>query len=127
MVSISEQPFLGVGFGNFNYVLGENASALKKGSSAHSIYFDIAAEVGILGLIIFLLLNSNIAIQDMLKINSGMLTLDFHCARKGFLLDSTRECHYLPEIQRSLDIAWMLLYIGMYVSIILKSSLMEKL
>jgi len=56
LVSIGERPFLGVGFGNFNYVLGENASALKKGSSAHSIYFDIAAEIGILGLIIFLLL-----------------------------------------------------------------------
>ena len=56
LVSISEHPFLGVGFGNFNYVLGENAVALKRGSSAHSIYFDIAAEIGILGLIIFLLL-----------------------------------------------------------------------
>ena len=56
LVSIGERPLLGVGFGNFNYVLGENALALKKGSSAHSIYFDIAAEIGILGLIIFLLL-----------------------------------------------------------------------
>lgn len=56
LVSISEHPFLGVGFGNFNYVLGENSTALRKGSSAHSIYFDIAAEIGIFGLIIFLLL-----------------------------------------------------------------------
>ena len=56
LVSISEHPFLGVGFGNFNYVLGENSTALKKGSSAHSIYLDIAAEIGIFGLIIFLLL-----------------------------------------------------------------------
>ncbi|MEA2098193.1 MAG: O-antigen ligase family protein [Patescibacteria group bacterium] len=63
LVSISERPFLGVGFGNFNYVLGENSSALKKGSSAHSIYFDIAAEIGIFGLIIFLLL-----IAEILKV-----------------------------------------------------------
>ncbi len=52
--SIREHPFFGVGFGNFNYVLGENMTALKKGSSAHSIYLDIAAEIGIFGLIIFL-------------------------------------------------------------------------
>ncbi|MCK5084354.1 MAG: O-antigen ligase family protein, partial [Candidatus Pacebacteria bacterium] len=62
LVSISEHPFLGVGFGNFNYVLGENATALKKGSSAHSIYLDITAEIGIFGLIIFLFL-----IMEILK------------------------------------------------------------
>ncbi|MCK4525525.1 MAG: O-antigen ligase family protein, partial [Candidatus Andersenbacteria bacterium] len=62
LTSISEHPFLGVGFGNFNYVLGENATALKKGSSAHSIYLDIAAEIGIFGLIIFLFL-----IMEILK------------------------------------------------------------
>jgi O-antigen ligase len=56
LTSISEHPFLGVGFGNFNYVLGENATALKKGSSAHSVYLDIASEVGVFGLIIFLLI-----------------------------------------------------------------------
>ncbi len=56
LVSISEHPSMRVGFGNFNYVLGENSTALKKGSSAHSIYLDIAAEIGIFGLIIFLLL-----------------------------------------------------------------------
>ncbi|MCK5085442.1 O-antigen ligase family protein, partial [Candidatus Parcubacteria bacterium] len=62
LVSINEKPFFGVGIGNFNYVLGENSAALKKGSSAHSIYFDIAAEIGIFGLIIFLFL-----IMEILK------------------------------------------------------------
>ncbi len=56
LFSIGSHPFLGVGFGNFNYVLEQNESALKKGSSAHSIYLDIASEVGIYGLMVFLFL-----------------------------------------------------------------------
>ncbi len=56
LLSIGSHPFLGVGFGNFNYVLDQNESALKKGSSAHSIYLDIASEIGIFGLMVFLFL-----------------------------------------------------------------------
>ncbi len=56
LVSISEHPFLGVGFGNFPTVLEENISTSKMGSSAHSTYFDIASEIGIFGLIVFLLI-----------------------------------------------------------------------
>jgi len=56
LFSIGSRPFLGVGFGNFNYVLDQNESALKKGSSAHSIYLDIASEVGIYGFMVFLFL-----------------------------------------------------------------------
>jgi O-antigen ligase len=56
LFSIGNRPFLGVGFGNFNYVLDQSESALKKGSSAHSIYLDIASEIGIYGLMIFLFL-----------------------------------------------------------------------
>jgi hypothetical protein len=56
LISIKEHPLSGVGFGNFPLVLEEKISALKKGSSAHSLYFDIAAEIGIFGLIIFLFL-----------------------------------------------------------------------
>ena len=37
-------------------LLGEDISALKKGSSAHCIYLDIMAETGIFGLAVFLLL-----------------------------------------------------------------------
>jgi len=56
LLSIGNHPFLGVGFGNFNYVLEQSESALKKGSSAHSIYLDIASEIGIFGLMVFLFL-----------------------------------------------------------------------
>ena len=56
LVSISEHPFFGVGFGNFPTVLEENISTSKMGSSAHSTYFDIASEIGIFGLIVFLLI-----------------------------------------------------------------------
>ena len=56
LISISERPFLGVGFGNFPTVLEENISTSKMGSSAHSTYLDIASEIGVFGLIIFLLI-----------------------------------------------------------------------
>jgi len=60
ITSIGKHPLLGVGFGNFNYILGEKATALKKGSSAHSIYLDIASEIGIFGLFVFLYILYNI-------------------------------------------------------------------
>ena len=56
IVSISKRPFLGVGFGNFPTVLKENVATSKMGSSAHSTYFDIASEIGVFGLIMFLLI-----------------------------------------------------------------------
>lgn len=52
--SIKNHPILGVGIGNFPVVLGQTVSAAKKGASAHNLFFDIAAETGILGLIAFL-------------------------------------------------------------------------
>lgn len=59
-ISISYNPILGVGFGNYPLILGEKLSASKKGSSAHSIYLDIAAETGILGMIVFILIAAEI-------------------------------------------------------------------
>ncbi|MCK4891346.1 MAG: O-antigen ligase family protein [Candidatus Pacebacteria bacterium] len=76
IASIKKRPLLGVGFGNFNYVLGENMLALKKGSSAHSIYLDIAAEIGIFGLIISLFL-----IMEILKMSYKL----YFCLEKKYL------------------------------------------
>jgi|GEM_PF-879423 len=56
ITSVKDNLFFGIGFGNFPLILGENISALKKGSSAHCIYLDIMAETGIFGLALFLLL-----------------------------------------------------------------------
>jgi len=55
LVSISEHPFLGVGFGNFPTVLEENISTSKMGSSAHSAYFDIASVIVFLLILIEIL------------------------------------------------------------------------
>ena len=60
IVSAKNNLFFGIGFGNFPLILGENISALKKGSSAHCIYLDILAEIGIFGLLVFLLLLAEI-------------------------------------------------------------------
>ncbi len=54
MDSILINPALGVGIGNFPVVLKENFSSLKRGASAHSLYLDVAAEMGIFALIVLL-------------------------------------------------------------------------
>ncbi|MFH1671750.1 MAG: O-antigen ligase family protein [Candidatus Portnoybacteria bacterium] len=54
IISISERPLLGVGVGNFPVVLEEKLSMSKKGSSAHSLYLDIFAEMGVLALLTLL-------------------------------------------------------------------------
>jgi len=54
--SVLKHPLLGVGIGNYPIVLGEDISAAKKGASAHNLYLDVAAEMGLLGLVVFLLI-----------------------------------------------------------------------
>ena len=52
--SIIQRPLLGVGIGNFPLVVGEDLAQAKAGSSAHNLYLHIAAEMGILALLIAL-------------------------------------------------------------------------
>ena len=54
--SIIIRPLLGVGIGNFPSVLNEDMSFSKRGSSAHSLYLDIAAEMGIFALLILIVI-----------------------------------------------------------------------
>jgi len=54
--SIIIRPMLGVGIGNYPLVLNEPISASKRGSSAHSLYLEIAAEMGVFALIILLVI-----------------------------------------------------------------------
>jgi len=54
--SFVRYPLLGVGIGNYPVVIGEPLESGRRGASAHNLYFDIAAEMGILGLIVFLLI-----------------------------------------------------------------------
>lgn len=56
LASIQNRPITGVGLGNFPVALGENVDTSKMGSSAHNIYLDIAVEVGVFGLLVFILL-----------------------------------------------------------------------
>ncbi len=50
--SIIKHPLLGVGIGNFPVVVGEDLARAKAGSSAHNLYLNIAAEMGIPALIL---------------------------------------------------------------------------
>ena len=45
--SIKNHPLLGVGIGNFPLVLNQDLALAKAGSSAHNIYLQVAAEMGI--------------------------------------------------------------------------------
>lgn len=54
LVSIEHHPVLGIGIGNFPVVLGQNIQLTKAGSSAHNIYLQVAAEMGIPAALIFL-------------------------------------------------------------------------
>lgn len=54
--SIVENPLLGVGINNFPVILKESITKTKAGSSAHNIYLNVAAEIGIFGLLVFLLM-----------------------------------------------------------------------
>ncbi len=53
--SIIKHPLIGVGIGNFPVVLGQDLSLSRAGSSAHNLYLNIVAEMGILAIIISLL------------------------------------------------------------------------
>lgn len=52
--SIIKHPLLGVGIGNFPVVVGEDLARAKAGSSAHNLYLNIAAEMGVLAFLIAL-------------------------------------------------------------------------
>lgn len=60
LLSIKEHPILGVGTGNFISVINEGALAAKKGASAHNLYLDVAAEVGLTGLLTLLVVFADI-------------------------------------------------------------------
>ncbi len=49
--SIKDRPFLGVGIGNFPVVLGQDLFLARAGSSAHNLYLQIAAEMGVAALV----------------------------------------------------------------------------
>ncbi|MDO8558839.1 MAG: O-antigen ligase family protein [bacterium] len=52
--SIIHRPLLGVGIGNFPTVLSQHTDLAKAGSSAHNLYLHIAAEIGLIGLLVAL-------------------------------------------------------------------------
>jgi len=77
--SIIIHPILGVGIGNYPIVLNEKISLAKKGSSAHNLYLDIAAEIGVFALIVLLVVfwqilkKSWFVFQEKIKVNNRFL------------------------------------------------------
>lgn len=54
--SIAKNPLLGVGIGNFPTVLKQDIALAKAGSSAHNLFLQIMAEIGIIAFAVFLLI-----------------------------------------------------------------------
>lgn len=52
--SIAHNPVLGIGIGNYPVVLDQNISATRMGASAHNLYLQVAAEMGLPAAIIFM-------------------------------------------------------------------------
>lgn len=50
--SMVKNPFLGVGIANFPTILKQNPTAIKAGSSAHNLYLNFFAELGVFGFIV---------------------------------------------------------------------------
>ena len=62
--SIKNNPFLGVGIGNFPVVLNQDLSLAKAGSSAHNVYLQIATEMGVPALIFALWFLSGLMLKS---------------------------------------------------------------
>ncbi|MBU1177576.1 O-antigen ligase family protein [Patescibacteria group bacterium] len=79
--SIIIRPLLGVGIGNFPLILNEDFSFSKKGSSAHNLYLDFAAEIGVFALFVLLVVFWKILkrawyfFQGKIKGNSSYLNI----------------------------------------------------
>ncbi len=54
--SMAEHPLLGVGIGNFPVVLSLDPKTIKAGASAHNLYLNFFAEIGVFGFAVFMLL-----------------------------------------------------------------------
>ena len=54
--SIYKNPTLGVGIGNYPVVLKEDLSAVKAGSSAHNLFLQVTAVMGIFGFLVFMII-----------------------------------------------------------------------
>lgn len=52
--SIFSSPIFGVGIGNFPVILSQNVSLTKAGSSAHNLFLNVGAEMGIFAMVVFL-------------------------------------------------------------------------
>lgn len=52
--SIMMRPVLGVGIGNYPFIINEGMSSAKRGASAHNLYLDVASEMGIFALLVLL-------------------------------------------------------------------------
>ncbi|MBI3305041.1 O-antigen ligase family protein [Candidatus Parcubacteria bacterium] len=72
LAAIVHRPLLGVGLGNYPLILEQSPRESKKGSSAHNLYLQLTAELGIAGLGVFLWLGWT-TLRESLRLGATML------------------------------------------------------
>jgi len=77
--SMAQNPVLGVGIGNFPTILELNPTAIKAGASAHNLFLNVFAELGMLGFIIFLLM-----LYEVFKVGWQLFSVDGYLSLSGF-------------------------------------------
>lgn len=107
---IKEKPLLGLGLGNFVWHLFDNYQ-LKEFwlyQPVHNLYLLIAVEIGIIGLIVFLIFLGKILFKRLKQIFKQSIVLIFFCLLLAFLALSMID-HYFWTIQQSRLIFWLFL------------------
>ena len=132
--SIKEKPFLGLGLGNFVWYLLNNYHFKEFWlyQPVHNLYLLIASEMGIFGLIVFLifvvriLLGSfNLFFKRQILDNKRLVLLVFYSLFFAFLVLSFID-HYFWTIQQSRLIFWIVLGIASGLSLSGPHSLTDK-
>ncbi len=110
---ILNRPFLGVGIGNFVWYLFNNYDLEKFWlyQPVHNLYLLIAVEIGMVGVLIFLIFLGKILFKKTKKFFAKQLTLKELCftAILGSFLCLGLIDHYLWTIQQSSLLFWLLL------------------
>ncbi len=92
--SFKRNPLLGVGIGNFPLVLKERIETARAGASAHNLYLNIGAEMGILAMLIFIWLFWEILIKTYQLVRSSSATVELKILGLSALVSLLWICGY---------------------------------
>ena len=119
--AIQEKPILGLGLGNFTWYLFNNYQFEEFWlyQPVHNLYLLIAVEIGIIGLIVFLIFIAKILLKGLRQVFRREILLTAYCLLGTFLALALID-HYFWTIQQGRLVFWIVLAI--ISGLILKNS-----